>query len=79
MEDLLHHQTNRQVAAVVGAQARDGGVQVGDLLGGAQQWAVDDLDQPRRQGGIAADDFAQMTDADFGVFGGLTNFQGHFR
>ncbi len=79
MEDLFHHQADGQVAAVVGAQPGDGGVQVGHFLGRAQQRAIDHFDQARRQGGIATDHFAQVADADLRVFGGLTNFQGHFR
>jgi len=79
VEDLLHHQADRQVAAVVGAQPGDGGVQVGDFLRRPQQRAVDHFDQARRQRGVATDHFAQVADADFRVFGGLTNAQGHFR
>ncbi|MNR03681.1 hypothetical protein D3C85_1195900 [compost metagenome] len=47
VEDLLDHQADRQVAAVVDTQAGDGRVQVSDLGGGAQQRAVDHLDQAR--------------------------------
>ncbi|MCY1183533.1 hypothetical protein D9M73_241640 [compost metagenome] len=79
MENLLHDQADRQVAAVVDAQASDRGVQVSHFLGRAQQRAVDHFDQARRQRGITADHFAQGTDADFRVFRGLANLQGHFR
>ena len=47
MEDLLHDQPDREVAAVVDTQSGDGGVQVGDLLSGAQQRAVHHFDQAR--------------------------------
>ena len=73
MEDLLHHQPDRQVAAVVDPQAGDGRVQVSHLTGGAQHRAVDHFDQPRRQRGVTTDDLAQVADADFRVFRGLAN------
>ncbi|MNM75692.1 hypothetical protein D3C81_874870 [compost metagenome] len=79
MENLLHDQADRQVTAVVDAQAGDRGMQIGHFLGRAQQWAVDHFDQACRQRGITADHFAQGTDADFRVFRGLANLQGHFR
>ena len=34
VKDLLHHQADGQVAAVVGTKPGDGGVQVGDFLAG---------------------------------------------
>nr|BFE90732.1 hypothetical protein GCM10020185_12680 [Pseudomonas brassicacearum subsp. brassicacearum] len=78
-KNLLHDQADGQVAAVVDAQSSDGRVQVSDFLGGAQQWAVDHLYQACRESRIAADHFAQVADADFRVFGGPANLQGHFR
>ena len=79
VENLLHHQADRQVTAVVDAQAGDGGMQVGDFLRRAQQRAVDHFDQARRQRRVTADDFAQLADADFRIFSSLANLQGYFR
>ncbi len=79
MENLFHHQADRQVAAVIDAQASDGRVQVSDFLSGTQQGAVDHFDQARRQRGITTDDFAQTADTDFRVFSSLANLQRHFR
>ncbi|MNI43554.1 hypothetical protein D3C73_978870 [compost metagenome] len=79
VKNLLHDQANRQVAAVVDAQAGNGRVQVSDFLCGTKQRAVDDLDQSRRQRGVTADHLAQVTDTDFRIFSGLANLHGHFR
>lgn len=70
---MFHDQTNGQVAAVIHAQPGDGGVQVCHFVQRAQERAVDDFNQPRRQRGIATDDFAEVADADFRVFRCLAN------
>ena len=58
MEDLLHDQPDGQIAAVIDPQARNGCVQVGDFLSGAQQRTVNHFNQAGRQRGVTANDFA---------------------